>query len=62
VSAYLVVLVSVLASATATLTLNLLARLDWRQAGTWLRPVAADTLPEPEGLLESRLGRAPAAA
>jgi hypothetical protein len=56
VSAHLVVLVSVLASATATLTLNLLARLDWRQARTWLRPVAADTPPEPEGLLESRLG------
>jgi hypothetical protein len=56
VSAHLVVLLSVLASATATLTLNLLARLDWRQARTWLRPVAADTPPEPEGLLEPRQG------
>jgi hypothetical protein len=56
VSAHLVVLVSVLASATATLALNLLARLDWRQARTWLRPVAADTPPEPEGLLEPRQG------
>ena len=55
-SAHLVVLVSVLASATATLALNLLARLDWRQARTWLRPVAADTPPEPEGLLEPRQG------
>jgi hypothetical protein len=56
VPAHLVVLLSVLASATATLTLNLLARLDWRQARTWLRPVAADTPPEPEGLLEPRQG------
>jgi hypothetical protein len=56
VSAYLVVLVSVLASATATLTLNLLARLDWRQARPWLRPAAADTPPEPAELLEPRQG------
>jgi hypothetical protein len=56
VSAYLVVLVSVLASATATLTLNLLARLDWRQARAWTRPTAPDTPPEAAGLLEPRQG------
>jgi len=56
VSAYLIVALSVLASATATLTLNLLARLDWRQAREWLRPAVPDTPPEPEGLLEPRQG------
>jgi hypothetical protein len=56
VSAYRIVLVSVLASATATLTLNLLARLDWRQARAWTRPAAADTPPAPEGLLVPRQG------
>jgi hypothetical protein len=56
VSAYRIVLVSVLASATATLTLNLLARLDWRQARAWPRPAAADTPPAPEGLLVPRQG------
>jgi hypothetical protein len=56
VSAYLMVLVSVLAAATATLTLNLLARLDWRQVRAWTRPAAADTPPASEGLLEPRLG------
>jgi hypothetical protein len=56
VSAYLVVLVSVLASATATLTLNLLARLDWRHLRAWMRPTTSDAPPEPTGLLESRLG------
>jgi hypothetical protein len=55
-SAYLVVLVSVLAAATATLTLNLLARLDWRHARAWTRPAAANTPPEPEGLLAPRQG------
>jgi hypothetical protein len=55
-SAYLVVLVSVLAAATATLTLNLLARLDWRHARAWTRPAAANTPPEPAGLLEPRQG------
>jgi hypothetical protein len=54
VSAYLVVLLSVLASATATLTLNLLARLDWRQVRAWLRPAAVDTPSEPAVLLEPR--------
>jgi hypothetical protein len=56
VSAYLVVLVGVVAAATATLTLNLLARLDWRQARGWTRPAAADTPPELAGLLEPRQG------
>jgi hypothetical protein len=52
-SAFLVVLLSVLASATATLTLNLLARLDWRHARAWTRlaahetPAEAAELPEP---------------
>jgi hypothetical protein len=55
VSAYLVVVLSVLASAAATLTLNLLARLDWRHARAWTRP-AADGSPEPAGLLEPRQG------
>jgi hypothetical protein len=55
VSAYLVVLVSVLAAATATLTLNLLARLDWRHVRAWTRP--ADAPPNAEGLLEPRQGR-----
>ena len=53
-SAYLVVLVSVLAAATATLTLNLLARLDWRHVRAWTRP--ADAPPNAEGLLDSRQG------
>jgi hypothetical protein len=56
VSAHLVVLVSVLASATATLTLNLLARLDWRHVRAWLRPATSDASPEPAGLLEPRQG------
>jgi hypothetical protein len=56
VSAYLVVLVSVLAAATATLTLNLLARLDWRQVRAWTRPAATDTPPDADGLLEPRQG------
>jgi hypothetical protein len=56
VSAYLVVVLSVLASATATLTLNLLARLDWRQARAWLRPAAPHTPPEPEWLMAARQG------
>jgi hypothetical protein len=56
VSAYLVVLLSVLASATATLTLNLLARLDWRRARAWTRPAAADAPAEPAGLPEARRG------
>jgi hypothetical protein len=60
VSAYLVVALSVLAAATATLTLNLLARLDWRQARARLRPAAADTHPSPRGCW--RPARAPAAA
>ena len=55
-SAHLVVLVSVLAAATATLTINLLARLDWRQARTWLGPATSDASPEPAGLLEPRQG------
>jgi hypothetical protein len=55
-SAYLVVVLSVLASATASLTLNLLARLDWRHARAWMRPAASDTSPEPAGLLEPRQG------
>jgi hypothetical protein len=56
VSAYLIVLVSVLAAATATLTLNLLARLDWRHARAWIRPAASDTPPEPAELLAPRQG------
>jgi hypothetical protein len=56
VSAHLVVLVSVLASATATLTLNLLARLDWRHVRAWTRPAATDTPPDADGLLEPRQG------
>jgi hypothetical protein len=56
VSAYLVVLVSVLASAAATLTLNLLARLDWRHVRAWLRPATSDASSEPAGLLEPRKG------
>jgi hypothetical protein len=56
VSAYLVVLVSVLAAATATLTLNLLARLDWRHARAWTRPAAADAPTDAEGLLGPRQG------
>jgi hypothetical protein len=56
VSAYHIVLVSVLAAATATLTLNLLARLDWRQARAWTRPALADTPPDTEGLLAPRQG------
>ena len=55
-SAHLVVLVSVLAAATATLTLNLLARLDWRQVRAWTRPAATDTPPDADGLLEPRQG------
>jgi hypothetical protein len=55
-SAYLVVTLSVLASATATLTLNLLARLDWRRARAWARPAAEDTAAEPGELLEARQG------
>jgi hypothetical protein len=55
-SAYLVVVLSVLASATATLTLNLLARLDWRQARAWLRPAPNDTQASPNRLLEPRRG------
>ncbi len=39
-SAYLVVVLSVLPSATATLTLNLLSRLEWRRARAWTRPAA----------------------
>jgi hypothetical protein len=57
VSAHLVVLLSVLASATATLTLNLLARLDQRHVRAWLRPPATiHASPEPAGLLEPRQG------
>jgi hypothetical protein len=56
VSVYLVVLVSVLAAATATLTLNLLARLDWRQARAWTRPAAPDAPTDAEGLPEPRQG------
>jgi hypothetical protein len=56
VSAHLVVLVSVLASATATLTLNLLARLAWRHVRAWMRPATSDASPEPAGLLEPRQG------
>jgi hypothetical protein len=56
VSAHLFVLVSVLASATATLTLNLLARLDWRHVGAWMRPTTSDASSEPAGLLEPRQG------
>jgi hypothetical protein len=55
-SAYLLVLVSVLASATATLTLNLLARLDWRQARAWMRPAPDDTPTVATELLEPRQG------
>jgi hypothetical protein len=56
VSAHLVVLLSVLASATATLTLNLLARLDWQRIRAWMRPATSDASPEPAGLLEPRQG------
>jgi hypothetical protein len=55
-SAYLVVVLSVLAAATATLTLNLLARLDWRRARAWLRPATEDAPAEPGQLLEARQG------
>jgi hypothetical protein len=55
-SAYLVVVLSVLAAATATLTLNLLARLDWRRARAWLRPVREDAPAELGQLLEARQG------
>jgi hypothetical protein len=55
-SAYLVVTLSVLAAATATLTLNLLARLDWRHARAWTRPAPEDTPAEPAQLLEARQG------
>jgi hypothetical protein len=55
-SAYLVVTLSVLAAATATLTLNLLARLDWRRARAWLRPAPKDVPVEPGALLEARQG------
>jgi hypothetical protein len=55
-SAYLVVALSVLASATATLTLNLLARLDWRRARTWTRPAAEGATAQPGELLEARQG------
>jgi hypothetical protein len=55
-SAYLVVLLSVLASATATLTLNLLARLDWRHAGAWIRPTAEEASAEPAEPPEPRQG------
>ena len=55
-SAYLVVVLSVLASATATLTLSLLARLDWRHARAWTRPAPNDTPAEPAQLLEPRQG------
>jgi hypothetical protein len=56
VSAYLVLLVSILAAATATLTLNLFARLDWHRARAWTRPAAPDTPPDADGLLEPRQG------
>jgi hypothetical protein len=56
VSAYLVVLLSVLASATATLTLNLLARINSRRARAWLRPAPADIPPGPAEPLEPRQG------
>jgi hypothetical protein len=56
VSAYLLVLVSVLAAATAILTLNLLARLDWRHARAWMRPAASDTPRGPAELLAPRQG------
>jgi hypothetical protein len=55
-SAYLVVVLSVLASATATLTLNLLARLDWRHARAWTRPAADQAPAEPTELPEPRQG------
>jgi hypothetical protein len=55
-SAYLVVVLSVLAAATATLTLNLLARLDWRRARAWTRPAPEDAPAEPGQLLEARQG------
>jgi hypothetical protein len=55
-SAYLVVVLSVLASATATLTLNLLARLERRRARAWTRPAAQDAPAEPAELLEARQG------
>jgi hypothetical protein len=50
------VLVSVLAAATATLTLNLLARLEWRHARAWMRSAASDTAGEPAELLAPRQG------
>jgi hypothetical protein len=56
VSAYLVVLLSVLASATTTLTLNLLGRLDWRHARAWTRPAAEEAPHEPAELPEPRRG------
>jgi hypothetical protein len=59
-SAYLIVVLSVLASATATLTVNLLARLRWRQARAWLRPAPDDTQASPDQLLQPR--EVPAAA
>jgi hypothetical protein len=55
-SAYLVVTLSVFASATATLTLNLLARLDWRRVRAWTRPAVEDAPAEPGQLLEARQG------
>jgi hypothetical protein len=55
-SAYLVVVLSVLASATATLTLNLLARLDWRHARAWIRPAAEEAPAEPAELPQPRQG------
>jgi hypothetical protein len=55
-SAYLVVTLSVLAAATATLTLNLLARLDWRRARAWTQPAPEDAPAEPGELLEARQG------
>jgi hypothetical protein len=55
-SPYQVVVLSVLASATATLTLNLLARLDWRRVRAWLRPAPEDAPAAPDRLLEARQG------
>jgi hypothetical protein len=55
-SAYLVVVLSVLASATATLTLNLLTRLEWRRARAWTRAADEATPAEPGELLEARQG------
>jgi hypothetical protein len=54
--AYLVVVLSVLSAATATLTLNLLARLDWRQARGWLRPAPGNIPFEAAELLAPRQG------